>query len=224
MFAMENPILLLLAAVRISFFLTDAACEGILITFWHNLFLKPNMFKWGLILIAFVVQANAQVYSSSTGKISFFSEGTVSNVDANNEKVKVELNLSTGEMTFAMNMKDFQFENHKMQKDAAESKYLETDKYRDASFKGKINNKIDYSINKVYPITVSGKLKIHGVQRDVIEKGTLTIKKGQIILQSEFNILFRDYNIETPKITFKEMTEDNADVKINVILPERKKN
>lgn len=176
-----------------------------------------------LILIILTIQANAQVYKSNTGHASFFSEGTVKDIDAHNEKVKAELNTSTGEIVFIMNMHDFQFKNRKMEKDARR-KHLETDKYQEATFRGKINNQIDYAKIGVYPATASGKLKIHGVEKEVTEKGTVTVKEGVITLQSDFNILLKDYNIETPKLAFKEMTADNMSVKVNVMLAEQKKN
>lgn len=176
-----------------------------------------------LFFVVFATHVNAQIFKSNTGAISFFSEGAVKDIDATNQKVKAELNSSTGEITFFMNMKDFQFKNSKMQKDA-KTKYLETDKYQEATFKGKINGKIDYSKNGTYPATASGKLKIHGVEKDVTEKGTVTVKKGVIMLQSDFKILLKDYNIETPKIAFKKMAADNMQVNINVSLSEQKKN
>jgi len=68
-------------------------------------------------------------------------------------------------------------------------------------------------------VTAAGKLKIHGVEKDVTEKGTVTVVKGgQVKLMSEFHVALADYSIETPQILGQEMTEDNVLVKIEATL------
>jgi polyisoprenoid-binding protein YceI len=114
-------------------------------------------------------------------------------------------------------MAEFQFKNEKMGKDATK-KYIEIDKYPKAGFKGKVNKKIDYAKAGTYPVTVSGVLKIHGAEKRITEKGTMTVKNKQIILRSDFFVLLKDYNIETPKILGQEMTADKVVVKVNATL------
>jgi polyisoprenoid-binding protein YceI len=157
-------------------------------------------------------------YTSTKGYVSFFSKAPVADVDARNEKVKVEINPSNGEVIFDITMTDFQFKNEKMGRDARK-KYLEIDKYPKSGFKGKIQGKIDYDKPGSYNATATGKLKIHGVEKDVTEKGTVTVVPGgQIKLKSEFNVTLADYKIETPKILGQEMTEDKVLVKIEATL------
>ncbi len=157
-------------------------------------------------------------YTSTEGHVSFFSKAPVADVDALNEKVKVELNASSGEVTLDITMKDFNFKSEKMGRDARK-KYLEMDKYPKASFKGKIKGEIDYDKPGSYKATATGKLKIHGIEKDVTEKGTVTVgDRGQVKLQSEFGVTLADYKIETPKILGQEMTEDKVLVKIEAML------
>ena len=157
-------------------------------------------------------------YTSTKGYVSFFSKAPIADVDAQNEKVKVEMNASDGEVIFDITMKDFQFKNEKMGRDARK-KYLEINKYPKAGFKGKIQGKIDYDKPGSYSATATGKLKIHGVEKEVTEKGTVTVADGgRVKLQSEFNVTLADYNIETPKILGQEMTEDKVLVKIEATL------
>ena len=157
-------------------------------------------------------------YTSTKGYVSFFSKAPVADVDAQNEKVKVEMNTSDGEVIFDITMTDFQFKNEKMGRDARK-KYLEIAKHPKAGFKGKIQGKIDYDKPGTYNVTATGKLKIHGVEKDVTEKGTVTVVKGgQVKLKSEFNVTLADYKIETPKILGQEMTEDKVLVKIEATL------
>jgi polyisoprenoid-binding protein YceI len=157
-------------------------------------------------------------YTSAKGYVSFFSKAPIADVDARNEKVKVEMNTSDGKVTFDITMTDFKFKSAKMGRDARK-KYLEIDKYPKAGFKGKIQGKIDYDKPGSYQATATGKLKIHGVEKDVTEKGTVMVgDKGQVKLQSEFSVALADYNIKTPQILGQEMTEDKVLVKIEATL------
>jgi polyisoprenoid-binding protein YceI len=158
-------------------------------------------------------------YSTDKGVIAFYAEAPVANVDSRNEKVKANFNPSTRELTFDASMADFQFKNSKMGRDA-QTKYLETEKYPKANFKGKISGKIKYDKSGTYPVTVAGTLKIHGTEKKVTEKGTVIIKDKQIVLKSEFYVMLKDYNIETPKILGKEMTADKVRVRVEAMVSE----
>jgi polyisoprenoid-binding protein YceI len=117
-------------------------------------------------------------------------------------------------------MADFEFKNEKMGRDA-DKKYLERGTYPKASFKGKVSSKIDYHKPGKYPVTVTGVLKIHGTEKKITEKGTITVQEKQVVLHSDFYALLKDYNIETPKILGKEMTANKVLVKVNATLPEQ---
>jgi polyisoprenoid-binding protein YceI len=114
-------------------------------------------------------------------------------------------------------MPSFEFRNKKMGRDA-EKNYIEIDKFPQASFVGKITGIVDYNKSGSYPVTAKGKLKIHGAEREVNEKGTIKIQKKLISINSQFNVALKDYNIETPKILGQEMTDDNVVVKIEAFL------
>lgn len=184
---------------------------------------KRNGMKTLLIIVITVLLPLGAVvaqneYASSKGFVSFFSKAPVADVDAKNGKVKVEMNTSDGELTVDITMTDFQFKNKKMGRDARK-KYLEIDKYPKAGFKGKIQGKIDYDKPGSYKVTATGKLKIHGVEKDIKEEGTITVRdKGQVKLQSEFGVALADYKIETPKILGQEMTDDKVLIKIEATL------
>ena len=169
------------------------------------------------ILLLFQATVAQKPYTTNKGRVSFYSKAPVSDVDARNQKVVVNLNPSTQELTFSINMKDFKFKNGKMGRDARRN-YIEIDKYPEAGFNGKITDDIDYKKPGSYPATATGKLKIHGTEKDVTEKGTVTIQEGKIGLAAEFYIQLKDYKIETPKILGQEMTEDKILVKIDASL------
>jgi polyisoprenoid-binding protein YceI len=189
------------------FYEVEILMRAIIITFGLLMLLQPGV-------------AQKKVFATSSGYASFFSEAPIADVDARNKKVKVSLNPSSGQLTVDLNMKDFQFRNAKMGRDA-QRKYIEIDKYPEAGFNGKLTGEIDYEKPGKYPATAKGKLKIHGVEKEVSEKGTVTVEKDKILLVCEFKVELKDYNIETPTILGKEMTQDNMLVKFGATLQRR---
>jgi polyisoprenoid-binding protein YceI len=186
---------------------------------------RVKTFTMIMILTLFqLTRTEAQgTYTTNKGHVSFFANAPVADVDARSDKAKIALNTSTGELTVNADMTSFQFQNKKMGRDARGS-YIETDKFPQASFAGKITGKVDYDKPGSYPVTATGKLKVHGTEREVNEKGTVNVQKGRISIQSQFNVALKDHNIETPKILGQEMTEDQVIVKVEATLfPKSKK-
>ena len=160
-------------------------------------------------ILAFVfmgVFVNAQIYQSKLATISFFSKTPVEDIEAHNTKVSSLLNTAKGDIVFTVVMRGFDFEKDLMEEHFNE-KYLESDKYKDASYSGKIVEKIDYTKNGVYQVTTKGKLKIHGVTKEITEKGTITIKDGAINVKCNMDVKLKDYNIEVPSLVVTNISE-----------------
>lgn len=171
-----------------------------------------------LILLLLVLTATGQdKFTTSNALVSFYSQAPVADVDARNDNVKAALNTSNGELTFTIDMNDFQFQNAKMGRDAQKN-YIEIDKYPRAGFKGKLTGDIDFKKNGTYKVAAQGKLNVHGVENEINEKGTVIVKDDKIVLECEFHVALKDHNIETPKILGQEMTADKVLVKVKATL------
>ncbi|MEI6814986.1 MAG: YceI family protein [Bacteroidota bacterium] len=158
--------------------------------------------------------SNAQnVFSTKTGEASFFSTTPARDIDAKNEKVGMVLNSKTNEMVVLVSIKNFVFQDALMQEHFNEN-YMESDKYPDASYKGKINETVDYSKDGVTNVTTTGKLKMHGEEKEITEKGTITIKNGKVSVHCEFRAELKDYKIEIPKVVFADIAKTIL-IKIN---------
>ena len=66
-------------------------------------------------------------------------------------------------------------------------------------------------------MTAVGKLTIHGVEREVNAPGTVTVKDGEIIVQSDFSVMLKDYKITVPQVVFQNIAENIA-IKVQVKL------
>lgn len=84
--------------------------------------------------------------------------------------------------------------------------YMHTSKYPTAVFNGKIM-KADKSSSKM-DVEVVGKMKIHGVERSVTIRGNMTKNGNSFRIESKFEIVISDYNIEVPKIMFAKIDQN----------------
>ena len=168
------------------------------------------------------MQALAQgIYTTKNGEVSFLSQAPLENIEAHNNKAGSVLKTASSEIMFFIPINQFQFAKGLMQEHFNEN-YMESDKYPDATFKGKINETIDYTKDGTYQVSATGKIKIHGVEKDCTEKGVLTIKNGAITIQCEIEIKIKDFNIEIPKLVFNKISE-TIQVKINAVYMPYKK-
>jgi len=151
------------------------------------------------IFICIITAASAQKYATKNGKISIFSQTPVEKIDAHNNQVNSALDISTGDFVFKTLIRGFEFEKALMQEHFNEN-YLESDKYPNSIFKGKISNLKDINFSKdgKYNVIVEGDLTIHNVTQKVSVKGTLEVKGNTIQADTKFNVLLKDYNIKIP--------------------------
>jgi len=162
------------------------------------------MKKIGLIL-AFcsitAITAHTQKLYTKSGKISFFSSAPLENISAVNRSAVALLDPVTGELQFSVLMKGFEFKKALMQEHFNKN-FVESDKYPRAEFKGQLSNNslVNYSQDGSYKVNAKGKLTIHGVTRDVVIPGTITVKNGKITAGSVFNVLLSDYKVTVPKM------------------------
>jgi len=169
-------------------------------------------FLFILLFLSFI-SGKAQLYSCKEGTVSFFSETPFENIDAANKSISSFLNFSTGEVIFFLQIRGFKFDKALMQEHFNE-KYLESDKYPNAVFRGKINEREIVSKPGAHNVTVTGKLTIHGVENEITVPGIIITTDDTIKVRCLFTVALKDYNITIPKLVFQSIAE-TVTVKIN---------
>ena len=163
------------------------------------------------ILLIYSTNLYSQRFITKEAEISFFSETPLEDISAKNNKVSAVYDSKTGQLVFQLNISDFIFPKPLMQEHFNEN-YLESDKFPKASFSGIIDE-----INK-FSIAI-GTLKIHGVSNPVEIKGSLVRVNDNVIIDANFTILLKDYNIKIPRIVMYKIAEE-IDVSITAKLKE----
>ncbi len=173
-----------------------------------------------------IINTQAQKkFFTKTGSISFFSDAPLEKIEAQNKQVAAILQPETGDLVFKVLIKSFEFKQALMQEHFNEN-YMESDKFPESNFKGKILNlsAVNFTKDGTYDVEVEGKLTIHGTTNDIKTKGTIIVKEGGVKLEakSKFSIKLKDYNIKNDKLQAQTLSE-NIDLTINCILSELKK-
>ncbi|HEX8515374.1 MAG TPA: YceI family protein [Bacteroidia bacterium] len=174
-----------------------------------------------LIVLSFSGAASAQIFIAKNCDISFFSSSPLEDIEAVNKACKPIINTATNDVQMKIAISAFQFEKPLMQEHFNEN-YMETEKFPNAVFKGKINEKVDWTKDGEYKVTVTGKLLIHGVEKDRTLDGLVKVKGQEINISSKFKIHIEDHGIKVPSLYVQNIAED-VEVKLNANLEPYKK-
>lgn len=173
------------------------------------------------LLIILSIQAQAQRFMTKSGSVDFISEAPMETIKGINKTTAALLDSKTGNLDIIVMIKSFVFEKQLMQEHFNEN-YMESDKFPKANYKGVLDNPgaVNFSKDGEYPVSTTGKLTIHGVTKDVKQKGKLIIKNGSVILSARFNVLLSDYNISIPGAV-KDKVAKAVQINLNCILDPR---
>jgi len=172
------------------------------------------MKKTALVLALFTV-----IYSSlaqeklitRTAKVSFLSETPIEKIEADNTQVASIFDISKNKIAFNALLKSFRFDKALMEEHFNE-KYVHSDKFPAAKFKGTLDHKITLDTPKRYEnIIIDGEMTFHGVTNPMKVKATLEVLKDKTVqMQTNFKIALSQYNIEVPSIVKEKIASDVA--------------
>lgn len=176
-----------------------------------------NMQKLWFFLIAAVLMTsavaaqNAPKYLTRDGKLKFDATATSSpeKIEALSNSATCVLDAGTGEMAWQVLLKGFKFEKALMQEHFNEN-YVESDKFPKATFKGRITNLSEVNLSKdgTYNAVVTGKMSLHGVEKDITANGAVTVSGGKIRINAGFSLLLSDYNISIPSVVSQNIAKE----------------
>jgi hypothetical protein len=168
-----------------------------------------------IILVAWMSilpQATPGVYICKNANITLFSKAPIEDIEAKSAKGTSVYNAATGDLAFSLLMTSFVFPKSLMQEHFNEN-YMESDKYPQATFKGKIAEHVDATKDGTYPVNATGVLTVHGVAQNRTIPGSISVKGGVVTMTSEFMVKCADHKITIPTIVFHNIAES---IKITV--------
>lgn len=153
------------------------------------------------------------IFNISRGNIVFSSDAPLELIRAESNELKGLIETSKKEFAFSVKVRSFRGFNSGFQKEHFNENYLESDKYPDATFTGKIIEDVDFTKNNVITVRAKGVLTVHGVPKERIIKSDMSIKNGAIFIKANFTVLLADHNIPIPKVVHEKLA---SEIKVEV--------
>lgn len=161
------------------------------------------------ILALCILSAKAQgKYGIETGSINFTSNAQLELIKASSDKVQGLLDPNTNQFAFTIDIKTFQGFNSQLQREHFNEKYMESEKFPKARFSGKIIESVDFTSDGTVDVRAKGDLEIHGIKQTRIIKSKITVRKGQIEIESRFMVPLADHNITIPNIVSQKIATE----------------
>lgn len=152
------------------------------------------------------------------GTITFVSDAPLEKIKASTQTFKAIYNTELNQFAVSIYMNTFVGFNSELQADHYNENYLETEKYPEAKFVGKIIEQIDFTKKGKSEVRAKGKLTLHGITMEKTILCKLYINnENEFSINAEFELNLTEYNINIPKIVHKKIAE-NIKIQFNAML------
>ena len=169
---------------------------------------KITLLTFSLFIIISLI--GAQTYKTRDGYIFFNPNKDQTHTDyaSNSKEATAVLKVETSEVALLVPMKTFHFNNALLEEHFNEN-YLHTDKFPNATFKGKLTgfNKEQLTKDGVYNISSEGQVTLHGVTKNFSSPVVLEVKGKVATFNCVFKIKAEDYNIDIPGLVKPKLSE-----------------
>ncbi|MBC7887789.1 MAG: YceI family protein [Ferruginibacter sp.] len=170
--------------------------------------------KKSILVIALVAATGAmfaQKKTTTSGTVNFDATTSLDQLPkAENKTVIVAIDPKKGSVAFEVVMKNFTFGNPRIQEHFNGPRWLDSEKFPTATFKGNITNlaAIDFKKDGTYDADVAGDLTIHGVTKPVKTTGKIVVAGKALSANADFSIKLEDYGVDGPQIAAGKISKE----------------
>lgn len=157
------------------------------------------------------------VFETTKGRIDFKSVAKLEIIKASSAELVGLLDIDKLNFSFSVSMRSFKGFNSPLQQEHFYEKYIETDIYPTATYKGKIIEEPDLTKNGTYTLRTKGIFTLHGVAQERIIKSDITVKDSKISVRSVFKVYLSEHNIPIPKVVNQKLANEIS-VEVNAML------
>ncbi len=178
------------------------------------------MFSKGLVLCFLVMAsiADAQVYITRNGRIDFYSNAPLEIIHAHSDKLKGVLDLPKKTFAFSIKIRSFEGFNSPLQREHFNENYMESDKYPEAVFEGKVIEDMSFKADGKQTVRAKGILMMLNVKKEIIIPVELKTEGSVITAFAQFNLVPKDFGIRIPKIVHEKIaSEIDVEVRLSLV-------
>ena len=147
------------------------------------------------------------LYFTDSGHIKFSSDAPLEFIQASSNELAGILNINDLSFSFTVPMLSFEGFNSTLQRIHFNENYMESEKFLNSTFKGKIIEEVDFILPGTYHIRAKGLLNVHGIDNDRIIRCTIQVETGRITVETSFTIPLDEHKIKIPSIVQQKIAE-----------------
>jgi len=147
------------------------------------------------------------LFFTDSGHVEFSSDAPLEYIQASSNELAGILNINDLSFSFTVSMVSFQGFNSALQRTHFNENYIESEKFPNSTFNGKIIEEIDFASPGTYHIRAKGFLNVHGVDNDKIIRCTIQVETGRISVESSFTVPLDEHKIKIPSIVQQKIAE-----------------
>ncbi|MGE5106425.1 MAG: YceI family protein [Sphingobacteriales bacterium] len=148
------------------------------------------------------------IFITGTGNINFKSDAPLEFIRASSKELKGAIDTDKKTFAFKIRIRSFEGFNSPLQREHFNENYMESEKYPEAGFVGKIIEDINFDSPGKHSIRAKGLLSLHGIEQERIIKSELEIKENSIFIKSSFTVLLNDHKILIPKVVSEKLANE----------------
>lgn len=146
-------------------------------------------------LVLALVMAGAGVFAqakkTTSATVSFDASTPADPVaKAENKTVIAAIDPKTGSVAFEAAVKNFSFENKRVEEHFNAERWLNSEKFPKFSFKGKITDlkKVNFKKDGTYTVSVTGDLTIKETTKSITTPATIVVSGGKLSASASFDV------------------------------------
>ncbi len=148
------------------------------------------------------------MYVVAKGLVQFRSDAQLELINASSGRLKGIINPADRTFAFSIDMNSFDGFNSPLQKEHFKENYIESERFPNATFAGRIIEEDDFLKEGTYTLRAKGKLSVHGVENERIIKADVEMKRGVLHVRSNFTVMLADHNIKIPRIVYEKLASE----------------
>jgi hypothetical protein len=156
-----------------------------------------------------ICYGQGKIFLTTDGEITFRSDAQQELIKASSHDLRGALDAESKTFTFRVRVSTFTGFNSNLQQTHFNENYMQSERFPEATFKGKIIEEVDWNVPAKLTVRAKGMLSIHGVEQERIIKGVIVITPdNKVKIESFFSILLTDHNIPIPRIVKDKLSEE----------------
>ena len=160
-----------------------------------------------LVLATGFAFSQEELLSADKGTIQLESDAPLELIRCESKSLRGIIDPAKKSFAFSVSIISFHGFNSEIQRTHFMENYMEQKLYPQATFTGKIIEDIPFDTPGTYSVRAKGELDIHGVKKERIIKGTITITNNSAHIQTDFTVPLVDHGIAIPKIVRQKIAD-----------------